>query len=445
MSSHQKQRTYYIVSGNRIKGILFGIFTLIFLSTIFTYEKAYAGEKHYSIMIGDADKNYTYYSYNNEETALALEISSEGKLMIPAWAFAKQSAALTYSYNKETNSVIIKNTVNKKSIKFVKGASKATVYSALTKTTETIAVESPVYISKISKAVMVPAALLHYIMEDGGYHYYNQSAMTACGYDTTDTYGVFVYNPYTKVTKLPKATSVSGIPYTVTVTIPEGYSISQIFNLLVKKGVCKSTDLLFDACENYDFSYYPLVAALPKSSMRCFRLEGLLFPDTYEFYHLMSGEDIIGKFLRNSESKLSDLSAEAEDMGYSLYDVLTVASIIEKETGSKKEKANIASVIYNRLDANMKLQMDCCSYYIERYVKPYLTGDINRFNSYYNTYKCSTLPAGPICNPGMVSIHAALHPADTDYYYFCASEDGTYYYAATYEEHLKNLEQIKNQ
>lgn len=445
MSSHQKQRFDYTVSRKRIKVFLFGIFTLIFLSTVFCYEKASASEKHYSIMIGDADENYTYYSYNNEETPLALEISSEGKLMIPAWAFTKESDVLTYSYNKETKTVIIKNTANKKSIKFIKGASKATIYSALTKTSKAITVESPVYISKTSKSVMVPAALLHYIMEDGGYHYYNQSALTACGYDTTETSGVFVYNPYTKVTKLPKATSVSGIPYTVKVTIPEGYSISQIFELLVKKGVCKSTDLLFDACENYDFSYYPLVAALPESNTRCFRLEGYLFPDTYEFYHLMSGEDIIGKFLRNAESKLTNLTASANDLGYSLYDVLTIASIIEKETGSTKEKANIASVIYNRLNDGMKLQMDSCSYYIERYVKPYLTGDINRFNSFYNTYKCSALPAGPICNPGMTSINAALHPSDTDYYYFCASEDGTYYYASTYEEHLKNVALIKNQ
>ena len=87
----------------------------------------------------------------------------------------------------------------------------------------------------------------------------------------------------------------------------------------------------------------------------------------------------------------------------------------------------------------MKLQMDSTIYYIERNVKPYLTGDINRYNGYYNTYKCAALPAGPISNPGLKTINAALNPADVPYLYFCHDENANYYYAETYEEHQENL------
>ena len=88
----------------------------------------------------------------------------------------------------------------------------------------------------------------------------------------------------------------------------------------------------------------------------------------------------------------------------------------------------------------MKLQMDSSIRYVENSVKPYITGDINRYNSYYNTYKCPALPAGPICNPGKQWITAALYPADTDYLYFVNDANGNYYYASTYEEHIANCE-----
>ena len=133
------------------------------------------------------------------------------------------------------------------------------------------------------------------------------------------------------------------------------------------------------------------------------------------------------------------MKSQASALGYSMDEILTVASIIEKEGANSNEVSKIAAVIYNRLEAGMKLQMDSSIYYIERHVKPYLTGDINRYNSYYNTYKCSALPAGPISNPGMRTINAALNPADVDYLYFCHDENANYYYADTYEEHQENL------
>lgn len=227
---------------------------------------------------------------------------------------------------------------------------------------------------------------------------------------------------------------------TVKVTVNEGDSLTQIFKKLDENGVA-DFDELMETAQTYDYSYYPLVAQIPSSEKRCFRLEGYLFPDTYEFYTNQKPQDAIGKFLRNGKAKITDsMMSQASSLGYSMDEVLTVASIIEKEGAKSSEVAKIAAVIYNRLEAGMKLQMDSTIYYIERNVKPYLSGDINRYNSYYNTYKCSALPAGPISNPGMRTVNAALNPADVDYLYFCHDENANYYYAETYEEHLKNLE-----
>ncbi len=226
---------------------------------------------------------------------------------------------------------------------------------------------------------------------------------------------------------------------TVFVTVKEGQAMTEIFKKLDENGVADFGELMQTA-QTYDYSYYPLVAAIPSNSNRCFKLEGYLYPDTYEFYYGQKPQDVIGRFLRNGKAKITDsMLSQASALGYTMDEVITVASIIEKEGANSKEVAKIAAVIYNRLEAGMKLQMDSSIYYIERHVKPYLTGDINRFNSYYNTYKCSALPAGPISNPGMRTINAALNPADVPYLYFCHDENANYYYAETFEEHQENL------
>lgn len=231
---------------------------------------------------------------------------------------------------------------------------------------------------------------------------------------------------------------------TVRVTIKEGETLTQIFQKLEDNGVA-SFDALVQTAQSYDYSYYPLIAARPDNAGRCFLLEGYLFPDTYEFYVGMKPQDAIGRFLRNGEARITDaMRQQAADLGYSMDEVLTVASLIQKEGSNPAEVAKVAAVIYNRLKINMQLQLDATKVYIEQYVKPYLTGDVNRYNSDYNTYKCPALPAGPIANPGLNTINAALHPADVPYLYFCHDADGNYYYATTYEEHQENLDKINN-
>ena len=232
---------------------------------------------------------------------------------------------------------------------------------------------------------------------------------------------------------------------TVRITIKEGETLTQIFKKLEQGGVA-SFDALMKTAQSYDYSYYPLIAARPGNAERCFLLEGYLFPDTYEFYVGMKPQDAIGRFLRNGENRITAaMRQQASALGYSMDEVLTVASLIQKEGSNPAEVAKIAGVIYNRLNIGMKLQMDATIVYMEKHVKPFLTGDINRYNSYYNTDKCRALPAGPIANPGLTTINAALHPADVTYLYFFHDPQGNYYYSNTYEEHEQKIKEINGQ
>ena len=125
--------------------------------------------------------------------------------------------------------------------------------------------------------------------------------------------------------------------------------------------------------------------------------------------------------------------------------MLTLASIIQAEAGDPAQMKAVSSVLHNRLNSKShpKLECDVTIFYLEQEVQPYLTEDKDRFNSFYNTYKCTGLPEGPICNPGMDAINAALNPEQADYFYFATDKAGKYYYAKTLAEHEKNWSAIK--
>lgn len=226
---------------------------------------------------------------------------------------------------------------------------------------------------------------------------------------------------------------------TVRITFAEGATVARIIDTLVEKKVAGQKEM-FDAVESADLSAYPLVNAITMGNGRCFRLEGYLFPDTYEFYIGESPESVLKKMLDNTEKRLTqEFRSRASELGMTMDEILTIASIVQKETGQVAQMPEIASILYNRLEQGMRLQCDVTITYVEGAIKPYIDGDINRYNSYYNTYKCAALPAGPICNPGLAAIKAALWPDSTDYLYFAYDTNGNYYYASTYEEHLQNL------
>ena len=232
--------------------------------------------------------------------------------------------------------------------------------------------------------------------------------------------------PTSKPTAKPTAKPTPKPVETVKVTFPEGYTVAQIAKKLEDNGVCSAKE--FVAVSQ---SYTPKSFTVPSDSNRAFKMEGYLFPDTYEFYVDDDPEDVLIKILNNYNAKAGGLSSEQ----------LIVASIVEKESRSAENAALVASVIYNRLEAGMKLEMDPTRDYINNYVtnSPYLSST-SKFAALYNTYKCSGLPAGPICNPGSRAIQAALHPADSEYLYFFFGNDNQNHYSKTYEEHQAAME-----
>lgn len=217
-----------------------------------------------------------------------------------------------------------------------------------------------------------------------------------------------------------------------TIMFPEGYTMQEIFEKLEAEGICSVEDLM-DAAANYVYDYPFLEWSETGDASR---LEGYLFPDTYEFYQGMQASSAINKFLLNFHGKLTaDMYTQADNLGISLHEAVIVASMIEAEAANDEERANIASVIYNRLNQGMPLQIDATVMYALGEHKEYLTEEDLKVDSPYNTYTNTGLPAGPICNPGLASINAALNPASTSYlYYALDTETGTHRFFTSYSE-----------
>lgn len=231
----------------------------------------------------------------------------------------------------------------------------------------------------------------------------------------------------------------TGNALTVTVTIPEAFTMQEIFLRLEENGVASYDDLM-EAAANYNYKYSFLNGSATGDAAR---LEGFLFPDTYEFYVGMQASSAINKFLDNFNSKFTtDLQKQAEYAGYSIKDILTIASLIEKEaavdteTGTDERKI-VASVIYNRLKSSMPLGLESSILYIYPDYSGAPTAEMLETDSPYNVNINKGLPPTPICNPGMASIAAALNPDSTGYYYFTLdTATGAHKFFTNYNEFL---------
>lgn len=235
---------------------------------------------------------------------------------------------------------------------------------------------------------------------------------------------------------------------TVTLMFPEGSTLPEIVDKLVENDVCDRTALL-SVINSTEFSY-SLVSDLKAKEEVPYRLEGYLFPDTYEFYVGENASSVIKKFLANGDAKITDEDRKkAEKLGYSMYEIITIASIIQKEAGSDEQMKTISSVIHNRLSDKTNFPSIGCqstSDYITNFVGPSLLSTSAHTADYYLTYYSTDvtstvvgLPAGPICNPGMAAIEAALNPEDTSYYYFFHDTKGNLYTAKTYSEFKEKI------
>lgn len=244
---------------------------------------------------------------------------------------------------------------------------------------------------------------------------------------------------------------------TVTVMIPEGYNAQQIGQLLEENLVCRADD--FEKYYRSKLEKYDFEEQISVNENRFYALEGYLFPDTYEFYVIddlpdkpsmdtsQYAKQAAEKMYSNFQNKITKkMYARAKELGMTFDEVVTLASIIQKEGTNEENMANISSVFHNRLE-NMyeypHLQSDTTDNYIEDVIRPNIPSSslalYENVITAYDTYTCEGLPAGPICSPGLEAINAALYPAETDYYYFLSSSDGVFYYASTVEKHEQNI------
>ncbi|MBE6942564.1 MAG: endolytic transglycosylase MltG [Ruminococcaceae bacterium] len=251
--------------------------------------------------------------------------------------------------------------------------------------------------------------------------------------------GTFELNTKFDYSALVKGMSAtSSYRESIKVTIPEGYTCAQIFALLEEKGVCTVAEL-----EAYEVQsdYWFLVGSNTDAE---YPLEGFLFPDTYQFYIGDSAKGVFRRFLARFDDIFTDeLKAYVESSKYSLYEIMIVASMIEKESAGSSENYDISSVIYNRLNNASSfpyLNIDATIVYAQGGYKDVIDKDLD---SPYNTYKYKGLPPTPICNPSLLSIQAALAPTKTSYYYYALDPStGLHHFSKTYKEHQDFLDSL---
>lgn len=225
---------------------------------------------------------------------------------------------------------------------------------------------------------------------------------------------------------------------TVSVTIPEGYSVEMIEEKLAELGLCTKSEFESALRAKYDYEF---LNCIPSSKDIKYRLQGFLFPETYEFYADADAHTVIDTMLKEFRLKTEALNIPENE----LFDIMIKASLIEREAKKDDERSLIAGVIENRLNKGMKLQMDASAVYAVTdglYDKNKVAHKDLEVNSKYNTYRISGLPAGPICCPSLKSIIAAKEPATHKYLYYHTDpdkNDGSHIFSETFSEHASTI------
>ena len=224
----------------------------------------------------------------------------------------------------------------------------------------------------------------------------------------------------------------------VKLTIPEGYSIEDIAKTVEAKGIC-SKDEFLEAVKNYDLPKF-----VKANDKKRYNLEGFLYPDTYLIEKGCDANYIIKSMLNRFEEILKQVKDETkvDIKDEDVEKIINIASMIEKEAAVQSDRPLISSVIYNRLEKDMKLQLDAAVIYALGYHVDVVLNKHLEIDSPYNIYKYKGLPVGPIANPGIDCIKAALVPEKTDYLYYILQEDGSHYFTNNYEDFLKKKKEL---
>ena len=257
------------------------------------------------------------------------------------------------------------------------------------------------------------------------------------GYDgkmKPGTYTFYVGMPEDEVFKK----ILNGEKVLIKFTIPEGFGVKEIAERLYSLDLADKEDFLKAAEKFAPYKY------MEKRKNSIFAAEGFLFPDTYTVESDISVEEILKIMTEDFDSRLTtEMRVQAQQMGLSVYDLVTLASLVEKEVRYPEDRSIVAQVFLKRLQINMPLQTDASLQYLMDAPKEDVSIEDTKIESLYNTYQHYGLPPGPIANPGMDSIEAVLNPADTDYLYFVADRNGHNHYSQTYEEHLYLVNQYR--
>lgn len=250
-------------------------------------------------------------------------------------------------------------------------------------------------------------------------------------------YGTFEFDKSDSYDEILSTLTTQGAKRsTVTLTIPEGYSVEKIKARVVEMGICSDSEFEDALKKDYDYEF---LKDIPHDENIKYRLQGYLYPSTYEFYTDASAEDIIKTMLDEFEKQTSPLGIKE------YHKTITLASLVEREAKLDNEREIIAGVITNRLNIDMILQIDATVVYAISNglydVERVLFKDLE-ISSPYNTYKNNGLPVGPICSPSIKSIKAALYPAEHNFLYYHTDEqkkDGSHIFTETYEEHTSTM------
>jgi len=227
----------------------------------------------------------------------------------------------------------------------------------------------------------------------------------------------------------------------VRLTFIEGWTLLQVAEFLEENRVVNAEVFIeYLNTTDFGFEFFNMIDPHP---MRFHMLEGYLFPDTYDFYVGENVSSVARKFLRNFNDRVMTPQnlRRMEELGLTVDETLTLASIIQREAGPIDDMRLVSSVFHNRLNspAFPRLQSDVTIMYVESDIRPRLAEVNQELFDAYNTYVIEGLPVGPVCNPGMDAIHAALFPESTNFFFFVTDVNGDFYYATTYERHLQNI------